>query len=95
MPNAQRLGDPNTAGGIVTAGVASVRINNRATVVPGMPVTPHPPCGQPGGEIHCSAVTQGGSGTVRAGGRPIIRTGADQDSCGHGRAVGSPNVRVN
>ena len=95
MPNAQRLGDPNTAGGIVTSGVASVRVNNRPIVIPGMPVTPHPCCGQPGCGIHCSAVTTMGSSNVRAAGAPVIRTGSDLDTCGHARAGGSPNVRVN
>lgn len=95
MPSAQRVGDPNTAGGIVTAGIGSVRVNGRAIVVPSMPVTPHPCCGQPGCGIHCSAVTSGGSGSVRAGGRPVIRTGVDIDTCGHPRAGGSGDVRVN
>ena len=95
MPYVQRVGDPNTAGGVVTAGIASVRINGRAVVVPGQPVTPHPCCGQPGCAIHCAPVTQGGSGSVRAAGLGIIRTGVDVDTCGHPRAAGSPNVRVN
>lgn len=95
MPNVQRVGDPNTAGGIVVSGIASVRVNGRAIVVPNMPVTPHPCCGQPGCGIHCSATTSGGSGSVRAGGRPVIRTSVDIDTCGHPRASGSPNVRVN
>jgi len=95
MPNAQRVGDPNTAGGIVTAGVASVRVNGRAMVIAGMPVTPHPCCGQPGCGIHCSAVTSGGSSSVRAGGVPVIRSELDCDTCGHPRTAGSSNVRVN
>jgi uncharacterized Zn-binding protein involved in type VI secretion len=95
MPNVQRVGDPNTAGGIVTAGVPSVRVNGRAIVVPGRPVTPHPCCGQPGCGIHCSAVTTMGSNNVRAGGLPVIRTGIDLDNCGHPRAGGSGDVRVN
>lgn len=95
MPNVQRVGDPNTAGGIVTSGIASVRVNGRAVVVPGMSVTPHPCCGQPGCAIHCSAVTQGGSGSVRAGGRGMIRSGVDVDTCGHPRAAGSSTVRIN
>lgn len=95
MPSAQRVGDPNTAGGIVTSGIASVRVNGRAIVVPSQPVTPHPCCGQPGCGIHCSAVTQGGSSTVRAGGLPIIRTAVDIDTCGHPRAGGSGDVRIN
>lgn len=95
MPNAQRRGDANAAGGVVTSGVASVRVNGRAIVVPGISVTAHPCCGSPGCAIHCSAVTTGGSSNVRAGGRPVIRTGVDSDTCGHPRAGGSPNVRVN
>jgi uncharacterized Zn-binding protein involved in type VI secretion len=95
MPNVQRLGDPNTAGGIVTSGVASVRVNGRPIVIPGMPVTPHFCCGQPGCGIHCSAVTSMGSPNVRAANSPVIRTGIDLDTCGHARAGGSPNVRVN
>nr|NDG05669.1 hypothetical protein [Oxalobacteraceae bacterium] len=95
MPNTQRVGDPNTAGGIVTSGIATVRVNGRAIVVPARPVTPHPCCGQPGCGIHCSAVTAGGSPNVRAGGLPVIRTGVDVDTCGHPRAGGSGDVRVN
>jgi uncharacterized Zn-binding protein involved in type VI secretion len=95
MPNVQRLGDPNTAGGIVTSGVASVRVNGRPIVIPGMPVTPHPCCGQPGCGIHCSAVTSAGSPNVRAAGSPVIRTSVDSDTCGHPRAGGSADVRVN
>ena len=67
MPAVQRQGDPNSSGGVNTSGVASVRVNGRPIVVPGISVTPHPCCGQPGCGIHCSAVTSGGSGTVRAG----------------------------
>jgi uncharacterized Zn-binding protein involved in type VI secretion len=94
MPAVQRQGDANSAGGVATSGVISVRINGRPVVVPGISVTPHPCCGRRGCAIHCAAVTTGGSGTVRAGGKPIIRTSADADSCGHARAGGSPNVRA-
>jgi uncharacterized Zn-binding protein involved in type VI secretion len=89
----QRQGDPNGAGGVNTAGVASVRVNGRPIVVPGISVSPHPCCGQSGCGIHCSAVTSGGSGTVRAGGRPVIRDG-DSDTCGHSRTAGSSTVRA-
>lgn len=95
MPAAQRQGDPSTAGGVITSGVASVRINGRPVAVPGLSVSPHPCCGRRGCAIHCSAVTRGGSSNVRAGNRAIIRTGSDSDTCGHARSVGSPNVRVN
>ncbi len=94
MPGVQRLGDPNAAGGIIAAGEATVRINGRPVAVAGQVVTAHPPCGQRGQGQHCNATTVGGSGTVRAGGKPIIRTGQDVDSCGHVRQGGSPDVRV-
>jgi uncharacterized Zn-binding protein involved in type VI secretion len=93
MPAVQRQGDPNGAGGVNTSGVASVRVNGRPIVVPGIGVTPHPCCGQSGCGIHCSAVTSGGSGSVRAGGRPVIRDG-DSDTCGHNRTAGSSTVRA-
>jgi uncharacterized Zn-binding protein involved in type VI secretion len=94
MPAVQRQGDTNSAGGVATSGIASVRINSRAVVVPGISVTPHPCCGQSGCAKHCSAVTSGGSGSVRAGGKPIIRTSVDLDTCGHPRSGGSSNVRT-
>lgn len=93
MPPVQRQGDPNSSGGVNTAGVASVRVNGRPIVVPGISVTPHPCCGRPGCGIHCSAVTSGGSGTVRAGGKAVIRDG-DSDTCGHPRVAGSATVRA-
>lgn len=95
MPKCQRQGDPNSAGGINTSGIPTVRVNGRPIVVPGISVTPHPCCGSPGCAIHCSAVTSGGSPNVRAGNKPVIRTGVDVDTCGHPRAAGSLNVRVN
>ena len=88
------MGDANTAGGVIINGVDSVRINGRPVSVVGNSVSPHPCCGQrrcP--PIHCSATTIGGSGSVRAGGRSIIRTG-DVDTCGHARAGGSADVMV-
>ena len=94
MPNVQRRGDANGAGGVATSGVSSVRVNGRPIVVPGIAVTAHPCCGQPGCAVHCSAVTSGGNSTVKAGGKPIIRTGVDVDTCGHPRAGGSATVRV-
>jgi uncharacterized Zn-binding protein involved in type VI secretion len=93
MPAVQRQGDPNGSGGVNTSGVASVRVNGRPIVVPGISVSPHPCCGQNGCGIHCSAVTSGGSKTVRAGNRPVIRNG-DSDTCGHSRTAGSNTVRA-
>jgi len=92
MPAVQRQGDSNSAGGAATSGVASVRVNGRPVVVPGILVTPHAPWGKPH-PPHAAARTTGGSPTVRAGGKPIVRTG-DKDTCGHPRAGGSSDVRV-
>ena len=94
MPAVQRQGDANSAGGVATSGEPTVRVNGRAVVVPSISVTPHPCCGKKGCAKHCSATTNGGSATVRAGGKPIIRTTSDVDTCGHARSGGSPNVRV-
>ena len=93
MPAVQRQGDRNSSGGVNTSGVASVRVNGRPIVVPGIGVSPHPCCGQDGCGVHCSAVTVGGSGSVRVGGKPVIRDG-DTDSCGHPRVAGSATVRA-
>ena len=89
----QRVGDVNTAGGVAVSGAATVRINGRAVVLPGVSVTPHPCCGRRGcPPVHCSAVTVGGRADIRVEGQPAIVTG-DVDSCGHARAGGSEDVR--
>jgi uncharacterized Zn-binding protein involved in type VI secretion len=96
MPAVQRQGDTNSAGGAATSGVASVRVNGSPVVVDGTSVSahapwpqrrynPHPP--------HAAATTTGGSGTVRAGGKPVNTTG-NTDTCGHARTGGSPDVRA-
>ena len=95
MPACQRKGDPNTAGGTATSGTPTVRANNRLVVVPGISVTPHTCCGRPGCGPHCNARTAGGSPNVRSENKPVIRTSVDRDTCGHPRAAGSPDVRVN
>lgn len=88
-----RQGDPNSAGGIVTRGESSVLVNGRPIAVPALRVSPHPCCGAKGCGAHCAATTKGGSASVRANGKPVIRQG-DADTCGHPRAQGSPNVFV-
>ena len=94
MPAVQRVGDADSAGGVASGGIDSVRVNGRPVIVDGNSVSAHPPCGQRRAPpIHCSAVTAGGSGSVRAGGIPVVYTGAG-DTCGHARAGGSDNVRV-
>ena len=96
MPAVQRQGDKNTAGGAATSGVASVRVNGIPVVVDGTSVSAHAPWPQRRRNPHpphASATTTGGSGTVRAGGKPVVRTG-NVDTCGHARTGGSPDVRA-
>lgn len=94
MAAAERKGDANSAGGVITGPCApTVLINGQPASVPGDSVTPHPCCGAPGCGAHCSATTTGGSPTVFAEGKPVIRKG-DPDSCGHPRQTASPNVFV-
>lgn len=91
----QRRGDPNTTGGLITGGDASVLVNGRPIAYPGIAVTPHPPC-SPRNRIHCVAVTAAfsqGSRTVKVNGRGVVTN--DRDSCTHSRGIGgSPNVRA-
>jgi uncharacterized Zn-binding protein involved in type VI secretion len=94
MPGgAQRKGDPNMGGGLITRGENSVLINGRPAATPNISVTPHPPCG-PKAPQHCVAVTRGGSSSVFVNKKPLLTSG-DKDTCAHGRAVsGSRDVRV-
>jgi uncharacterized Zn-binding protein involved in type VI secretion len=93
MPAVQTDGDANDAGGTVSGGVASVRVNGKPVTVNGNPVSAHAPWDRKWHPPHAAASTAGGSGTVRAGGTGIITTGC-ADTCGHARAGGSDNVRV-
>jgi uncharacterized Zn-binding protein involved in type VI secretion len=93
MPNVQRQGDANSAGGIALNGDASVRVNGRPVMVNSRTVTPHPPGGRPGQNAHLTAKTAGGTSSVRVQGIPLVYTGC-KDTCGHPRAGGSPDTRV-
>lgn len=94
MPAVQRVGDRNSAGGVITTGDDSVLINGRAVAIQGSAVSPHPCCGQRGcPPTHCNARTQTTNNTVLVNGRPLIFTD-DKDTCGHPRVSGSPNVIV-
>lgn len=88
----QRLGDPNTVGGVILQGQATVLVNNRPVAVVGSRVTPHPPCGKKGPQ-HCAASTTSTNATVLVNGRPIVTNG-DIDTCGHARIAGSTDVIV-
>jgi uncharacterized Zn-binding protein involved in type VI secretion len=91
MPAVQRQGDPNSRGGVITSGDASVRVNGRAIAVKASPVSPHPCCGSKGcPPTHCNAITTGSS-SVRVNGRPVTLS-SDPDSCGDPRTSGSSNV---
>ena len=94
MPGVQRQGDANSAGGVITGGVSSVRVNGRPIAVEGLSVTPHPCCGQKRcPPIHCNATTKGSSSSVKAGGISVIVAG-DVDTCGHSRSGGSSDVKI-
>lgn len=86
----QRVGDPNTAGGIVLMGASSVRVNGRPVAVVGSMVSPHP--GKPP-PVHTIVFTTGGASTVRAEGRAVNLMG-DSDTCRHSRVGGSMDVRA-
>lgn len=95
MPAVQRVGDQNSAGGVILNGDNSVLVNGRAIAIQGASVSPHPCCGQKGcPPTHCNAKTQTKNFTVLVNGIPLIITN-DTDTCGHARAAGSPNVTVN
>lgn len=89
----QRVGDQNSAGGVILNGDNTVLINGRAVAVRGASVSPHAPCGQPGQNTHCNAKTQANTSTILVNGIPLIFTD-DIDTCGHARAGGSPDVTV-
>ena len=90
----QRVGDANSAGGIILTGNPTVLVNGRPIATVGAKVTPHPCCGAKGcPPTHCAALTTSKTPTVLVGGKPICTTGA-YDTCGHTRALGSIDVIV-
>tara|TARA_R110000868_G_scaffold157827_1_gene385315 strand:+ start:61 stop:354 length:294 start_codon:yes stop_codon:yes gene_type:complete len=94
MPGAVRIGDKNSKGGVAKGpGAASVIINGSPACITGTVVTPHPPCGAPGGQPHCNAKTTVGSGSVLAEYKPINYIGS-VDSCGDVRSTGSTDVLI-
>jgi len=91
----QRVGDPNSGGGIAKGpGHKNVLINNRPALRPNTQYTPHMGCG-PTSPEHCAGVVavSGNATTVRANGQPLVLTGA-KDMCDHKRAAGSKDVRA-
>ena len=96
MPAVQRNSDKNAGDGVASGGVASVRVNNLAIMIPAQAVSAHPPYGNKGAKtVHNdgSQKTAGGVASVRAGNKPVVVT-TNADTCGHARVGGSPNVFV-
>jgi len=90
----QRVGDKNTAGGLILQGDDTVLVNGRAIAVQNAPVSPHPCCGARGcPPVHCNARTQSNAGEILVNGIPLILS-QDLDTCGHARAGGSPDVML-
>ena len=92
----QRVGDPNSGGGIALGpGHPNVLINGRPALIPNTPFTPHVGC-NPKFPIHCVGVVavSGTAKTVKANGTPLVLDGG-ADSCkSHKRTLGSPNVKA-
>jgi len=94
VPAVQRVGDQNSAGGVILNGDNTVLVNGRAIAIQGASVSAHPCCGRKGcPPTHCNAKTQTKNSTVLVNGVPLIFTD-DTDTCGHARAGGSPDVAV-
>lgn len=90
----QRVGDRNSAGGVVLNGDDTVLINGRAVAIQGASVSPHPCCGALGcPPTHCNAKTQSKASEILVNGVPVVLTD-DIDTCGHPRSSGSPDVFV-
>ena len=90
VPSVQRMGDANSAGGVINSiPQNTVRANGSVVSVNGSKGTGH------GIGIHAAGAwdTANGSSTVRRGGTPVNRTG-DADTCAHARVGGSSNVNV-
>lgn len=89
MPQVHRLTDDNTAGAPITHTVQStVYANNLLVGVDGSPVEGHGP------GVHGAPLTANGSTNVFIENIPVNRKG-DEDTCGHPRNIGSPDVYVN
>jgi len=94
MPAVQRVGDRNSAGGVILNGDSTVLVNGRPIAVQNSSVSPHPCCGARGcPPIHCHAKTQASRSNVLVNGKPLILSG-DKDTCSHERVSGSTDVSV-
>lgn len=88
----QRIGDPNSVGGVIIQGDPTILVEGRPIAFFGALVSPHPCCGAKGcPPIHCAAKTTSKNYTILVGGFPIITTG-DIDTCGDIRVGGAFTV---
>lgn len=95
MTAAVRMGDANSAGGVINnIPQGSVYINNKLASVVGSKGTGHPPCPNP--SIHCSQAwsTVPTTNNVYFENKLAIQVG-DVDTCGHSRSNGSPDTFIN
>ena len=82
----QKVGDPNTGGGVIIEGHDNVFLDGQPVAIQGSLVTPHSCCPSPGCGIHCSATAAyPGSSVITINGSNVLRRTVDLDSCGHAR----------
>lgn len=91
MAAVQRKGDKNSAGGVITRGISSVKVDGLPIAVEGLAVTCHEP--GPRDQKHATARTANGISTVKVEGKPVVVTGKP-DTCGHPRVGGSKTVNI-
>ena len=93
MPAVQRVGDKDSAGGVIQAGDSSVLVNGQEIAIPNAYVTTHPPYGRGTDPHHHAKTKSSQNSTVFVNGKLVLVTG-DTDTCGHPRVGGSPNVTI-
>ena len=89
MAQLSRVGDTNIFGGMITQGASTVIANGKKVGLHPSLITPHFPFKK----LHLLAFTTGGSPTVFAEGKPVLKVGSSA-TCGHSIVIGSPNVFV-
>lgn len=94
MPGVCRVGDQNSAGGVILTGDPTVLVNGRPIATTGAKVSPHFCCGSKGcPPTHCHASTTSTNSTVLVGGKPVVIVGS-LDTCVHSRTAGSNDVII-
>lgn len=90
----QRLGDADSAGGIITEGDNTVFVDGKPIAVQGKSVSPHAPFPPSNSSPpHQCAKTVGATSSIKVNGKNIVVAG-DSDTCGHKRIGGSNSVTV-